>query len=224
MAETSVSVQSRSERGKGAAKRLRRSGLVPAVVYGGSKETEAVALDPKAILKVLRSEAGRNTILTIDIEGGSQDNVILKDWVVDPVLETILHADFQRIAMDKILRVTIPILIRGEAIGVKAEDGLLDLVMREVGAECLPADIPERIECDVTDLHLHESLRVRDLPVPKGVTILDQPDGVVVHVVVMRAEEEEVAAEGEEVEGVVAEAEGEPEVLAKGKKEEEAGS
>ena len=224
MAETSVSVQSRSERGKGAAKRLRRSGLVPAVVYGGSKETEAVALDPKAILKVLRSEAGRNTILTLDIEGGSQDNVILKDWVVDPVLETILHADFQRIAMDKILRVTIPILVRGEAIGVKAEDGLLDMVMREVGAECLPADIPERIECDVTDLHLHESLRVRDLPVPKGVTILDQPDGVVVHVVVMRAEEEEVAAEGEEVEGVVAEAEGEPEVLAKGKKEEEAGS
>ncbi len=224
MAETSVSVQSRSERGKGAAKRLRRSGLVPAVVYGGSKETEAVALDPKAILKVLRSEAGRNTILTLDIEGGSQDNVILKDWVVDPVLETILHADFQRIAMDKILRVTIPILIRGEAIGVKAEDGLLDLVMREVGAECLPADIPERIECDVTDLHLHESIRVRDLPVPKGVTILDQPDSVVAHVVIMRAEEEEVAAEGEEVEGVEAEAEGEPEVLAKGKKEEEAGS
>ncbi len=224
MAETSVSVQSRSERGKGAAKRLRRSGLVPAVVYGGSKETEAVALDPKAILKVLRSEAGRNTILTLDIEGGSQDNVILKDWVVDPVLETILHADFQRIAMDKILRVTIPILVRGEAIGVKAEDGLLDMVMREVGAECLPADIPERIECDVTDLHLHESIRVRDLPVPKGVTILDQPDSVVAHVVIMRAEEEEVAAEGEEVEGVEAEAEGEPEVLAKGKKEEEAGS
>ncbi len=224
MAETSVSVQSRSERGKGAAKRLRRSGLVPAVVYGGSKETEAVALDPKAILKVLRSEAGRNTILTLDIEGGSQDNVILKDWVVDPVLETILHADFQRIAMDKILRVTIPILVRGEAIGVKAEDGLLDMVMREVGAECLPADIPERIECDVTDLHLHESIRVRDLPVPKGVTILDQSDSVVAHVVIMRAEEEEVAAEGEEVEGVEAEAEGEPEVLAKGKKEEEAGS
>ena len=144
--------------------------------------------------------------------------------MVDPVLETILHADFQRIAMDKILRVTIPILVRGEAIGVKAEDGLLDMVMREVGAECLPADIPERIECDVTDLHLHESIRVRDLPVPKGVTILDQPDSVVAHVVIMRAEEEEVAAEGEEVEGVEAEAEGEPEVLAKGKKEEEAGS
>lgn len=225
MAQTKLSVQSRSERGKGAAKRLRRSGMVPAVVYGGTGDALALALDPKAIYNVLRSEAGRNTILTLDIEGGSEDNVILKDWLVDPVRDTLLHADFQRIAMDKVLRVTVPIVIGGEAIGVKAEEGVLDVVMREVAVECLPADIPERIECDVSELHLHESIRVGDLKASKGVTLLDQPDSVVVHVVVLRAEEEEVATEeGEGLEGDAVATEGEPEVMTKGKKEEEGGS
>ena len=224
MAETNVSVQSRSGRGKGAAKRLRRSGRVPAVVYGGPKETLAIELDPKAIYNLLRSDAGRNTILTLDVDGAGQDNVILKDWQVDPVMENILHADFQRIAMDQVLRVTVPIVIRGEAIGVKAEDGLLDLVMREVGVECLPADIPERIECDVSNLHLHESVRVGDLPSPDRVQILDPPDGVVAHVVVLRIEEEETeVGEGEELATVEGATEGEPEVMTKGKKEDEGG-
>ena len=219
---TIVNAKARSDFGSGASKRIRRIGLVPAVVYGGSGESVTVSLDPKDIFRLLRSEAGRNTILDLKIEGGDSDNVILKDWQVDPVKETILHADFQRVAMDQTLKVTVPIVIRGEAIGIKTEGGLLDVVVREIEVECLPADIPEQIECDVTELHMHESLRVRDLPAQERVEILEDGDRVVVHVVPLRAEEEEaVPAEGEAVEGVPGgEADGPEEVPAKGKKEE----
>jgi large subunit ribosomal protein L25 len=192
--------------------------MVPGIVYGGAAGNVAVTLDPKDILRLLRSDSGRNTILTLNIDGVGTDNVILKDWQVDPVKETILHADFQRIAMDRALRVTVHIAVRGEAAGVKTEGGLLDVVLREVDVECLPADIPERIECDVTDLHMNQSIRVRDLPRLERVEILEDPDRVVVHVVSVR---EEAAAPAEAVE-VPAEG-GEPELIAKGKKEEEEG-
>jgi large subunit ribosomal protein L25 len=220
---TTVNAKARTEFGSGASKRIRRSGLVPAVVYGGSGKTVPVALDPKEIFRLLRSEAGRNTILDLKIEGGDTDNVILKDWQVDPVKETILHADFQRVAMDQVLKVTVPIVIRGESIGIKTEGGLLDVVVREIEVECLPADIPERFECDVSELHMHESLRVRDLPVLERVEILEDGDRVVVHVVPLRAEEEEeeaVPVEGEEVEGAPEGEEGDGQVAAKSDKEE----
>ena len=196
--------------------------MVPAIVYGGSADSVSVTLDPKEIFKLLRSQAGRNTILSLAIEGGRPDNVILKDLQVDPVKENILHADFQRIAMDQTLKVTVPIAIRGDAKGVKTEGGLLDVVMREIEVECLPADIPERIECDVSELEMHESLRIRDLPTLKNVEVLEDADRVIVHVVTVR-EEEEAPVEGEEAEVVAEGAEGEPEVIAKGKKEEEEG-
>ncbi len=225
MAEMKVEAKARSEFGSGASKRIRRSGLVPAIVYGGSGETVTFAIDPKEIFRLLKSEAGRNTILNLKIEGGGADDVILKDWQVDPVNESILHADFQRIAMDQTLKVTVPISIRGEAIGIKTEGGLLDVVVREIEVECLPADIPDLIECDVSELQMHESLRVRNLPSLDRVEVLEDADRVVVHVVPLRAEEEEVVPEeGEELEGAVAEGEeGEPEVMAKGKKEEAEG-
>ena len=197
--------------------------MVPAIVYGGSADSVSVTLDPKEIFKLLRSQAGRNTILSLAIEGGRPDNVILKDLQVDPVKENILHADFQRIAMDQTLKVTVPIAIRGDAKGVKTEGGLLDVVMREIEVECLPADIPERIECDVSELEMHESLRIRDLPTLKNVEVLEDADRVIVHVVTVREEEEEAPVEGEEAEVVAEGAEGEPEVIAKGKKEEEEG-
>ena len=224
MAEMTLTAKSRIEFGKGASKRMRRDGMVPAIVYGGPKDNVPVVLDPKQIHGVLRSEAGRNSILSLEVEGDVESNVILKDWQVDPVTEMILHADFQRIAMDKALRFTVPIAIRGEAIGVKAGDGLLDLVLREVEVECLPGDIPERIECDVSELQLHDSIRIGDLPVPDKVEILVEADRVVAHVVALRVEEEE-AAEAEEGEVLPVEGadEGEPEVIAKGKKEEEGG-
>lgn len=222
MAEMIVNAETRSDFGSGAAKRIRRSGSVPAIVYGGSQDTITVSIDPKAIIRLLRSEAGRNTIVSLKVPDGGTDNVILKDWQVDPVREDILHADFQRIAMDKALRVSVPVALRGEAFGVKNEGGLLDVVMREVEIECLPADIPERIDCDVTNLKLHESLRVGDLPTIENITVLEDLDRVIVHVVAVK---EEVAAPSEEA-AVEIDLEGapeEPEVAAKGKKEEEGG-
>jgi large subunit ribosomal protein L25 len=223
MAEMTISVSSRTEFGSAASKRLRRRGLVPAIVYGGAADTIPVAVDPKALFKLLRSEAGRNTILTLEIEGSAGDNVIMKDWQVDPVKETFLHVDFHRIAMDKLIRVTIPVAIRGEAIGVKTDGGMLDVVLREIEVECLPADIPERIECEVSELHLHESVRIRDLPLLERVEMLADSDRVVAHVVTIKAEEEAVPEEDEELAEVAPGEEGEPEVTVKGKQEDEAG-
>jgi large subunit ribosomal protein L25 len=219
MAEMTVSAKGRSARGTSASKRIRREGLVPGIVYGGGGDSLAVTVDSKDIFRLLRSHAGRNTILNLAIEGAGTDNVILKDWQVDPVKETILHADFQRIAMDKALRLTIPIAIRGTAYGVKTEGGLLEVVMREVDVECMPADIPDEIVCDVTDLGMNGTLRVSDLPVPARVEILDEPDQVIVHVVSVKEEAAAEPAEGEIVAADVVE--GEPELIAKGKKGDE---
>ena len=223
MAEMTISVSSRTEFGSAASKRLRRQGLVPAIVYGGAADTIPVAVDPKALFKLLRSEAGRNTILTLEIKGGAGDNVIMKDWQIDPVKETFLHVDFYRIAMDKLIRVTIPVVIRGEAIGAQTDGGMLDVVLREIEVECLPADIPERIECDVSEVHLHESVRIRDLPLLERVEMLADPARVVAHVVTIKAEEEAAPDEGEELAEVAPGEEGEPKVIVKGKQEDEAG-
>src|SRR5204863_3144489 len=221
MAEIVISATNRADRGKNAARRLRRRGLVPGVVYGGKGDNIAVAVDPKALQRVLRSEAGRNAILKLDIAGQGATNAILKSWQVDPIRESFLHADFYRIAMDVAIRVTVPIQVKGEARGVKVDAGILELIMREIAVECLPGDIPEHIDVDVSDLGINGALRVSDLPVSEKVKILEGADQVVVHVVSVK--EEVVAAPG-----VVAPVEGEgattaePEVLKKGKKEEEA--
>src|SRR5262245_2339201 len=145
MAEILVSAQSRADRGKNAARRLRAKGLVPAVVYGGKKDSLAVSVDPKTLLKVLRSEAGRNTILSLDLGDGTKASAILKAWQVDPINEKFIHADFYRIAMDVALRVKVPISTKGEARGVKVDQGILEIIMRELEVECLPGDIPERV-------------------------------------------------------------------------------
>jgi large subunit ribosomal protein L25 len=221
MAEIVVNATNRQDRGKNAARRLRREGMIPGVVYGGKSENVAVAVDPKALQKVLRSEAGRNAILKLEIAGSGATNAILKSWQVDPIKDTFLHADFYRIAMDVAIRVTVPIQVRGEARGVKVEGGILELIMREIAVECLPGDIPERIEADVSELGLNGAIRVSDLPVSEKVKILDSPDQIVVHVVSVK--EEAAAAPGAAAaEGEAAAAPSEPEVLKKGKKEEEA--
>jgi large subunit ribosomal protein L25 len=221
MAGMTVSAKSRTELGSGASKRMRRNGMVPGVVYGGSTDTISVTVDPKDLFMLLRSHSGRNTILNLQVEGARGDSVILKDWQVDPVTEAILHADFQRIAMDQALRITVPVATRGLAYGVKTEGALLEVVMRVVEVECLPSDIPDEIVCDVTDLHLHQSLRVGDLPAIENVQILAPPDQVVVHVVAVKEEEEPEAelVEGVELEAAEGEGEGEPEVMVKGRKE-----
>jgi large subunit ribosomal protein L25 len=222
MAEIVVSAKSRTDRGKNAARRLRRSGMVPAVVYGGKGDNVAVAVDPKALQKVLRSEAGRNAILKLDIAGHGASNAILKSWQVDPVKESILHADFYRIAMDVAIRVTVPIHTVGEARGVKVDAGILELILRAIQVECLPGDIPERIDVDVTDLGINQSLRVSDVNVPSKVKVLEAPDQVVVHVVAVKEEVvPTAAAAAPAAEGEVAAPAAEPEVIKKGKKEEE---
>src|SRR5436190_24041505 len=220
MAEILVSAQNRADRGKNNARRLRAKGLIPAVVYGGKSEAQAVAVDPKTLLKVLRSESGRNTILNLDFGDGARTSAILKSWQVDPVKEHFLHADFYRIAMDVAIRVTVPIMARGEARGVKVDGGILELIMRTVQVECLPGDIPERIEVDVTDLGIHDALRVSDLPPNAKLKVLDDADQVVVHVVSVKEEVVTPAAGAVPAEGEAAAAAGtpaEPEVLKKGK-------
>ena len=222
MAEIVISATNRADRGKNAARRLRRKGLVPGVVYGGKGENLAVAVDPKALQRVLRSEAGRNAILKLSIADHGSTNAILKNWQVDPVKESFLHADFYRIAMDVAIRVTVPIHVVGEARGVKVDAGILELVIREIEVECLPGDIPERIAVDVADLGINQSLRVSDVPMPAKVKVLQAADQVVVHVVAVKEEEAApAAAAAPAAEGEAAATGAEPEVIKKGKKEEE---
>jgi large subunit ribosomal protein L25 len=221
MAEIIVNAESRSDFGKNASRRLRYKGLVPAIVYGGKGDNVPVAVDPKALLKVLRSESGRNTILKLDIAGQEATNAILKSWQVDPIKDKFIHADFYRIAMDVAIRVTVPIAIRGESRGVKTDGGILEFVLRQIEVECLPGDIPERIEVDVTDLGLNQSYRVIDLPVSAKVKILQNPDQVVVHVVAIKEEAAPAPAAAAPTEGEAVAAPSEPEVVKKGKKEEE---
>jgi len=222
MAEIKVSAESRSDFGKNASRRLRQKGMVPAIVYGGKGENIAVAVNPKELQKVLRSEAGRNAILKLEVAGQGATSAILKGWQVDPVKENFLHADFYRIAMDVALRITVPIAVKGEARGVKTEGGILELVLRQIEVECLPGDIPERIEVDVTDLDLNGALRVSDLPISAKVKVLQNPDQVVVHVVSVKEEVPAPTAAAVPAEGEAAAATpAEPEVVKKGKKEEE---
>ena len=222
MAEIVINATNRADRGKNAARRLRRKGLVPGVVYGGKGENLSVAVDPKALQRVLRSEAGRNAILKLSIADHGSTNAILKNWQVDPVKESFLHADFYRIAMDVAIRVTVPIQVVGEARGVKVDAGILELVIREIEVECLPGDIPERIAVDVADLGINQSLRVSDVPIPAKVKVLQAADQVVVHVVAVKEEEAApAAAAAPAAEGEAAAPAAEPEVIKKGKKEEE---
>ena len=222
MAEILVDAKSRADRGKNAARRLRASGMIPAIVYGGKKDALAVSVDPKTLLRVLRSESGRNTILSLDLGDAGKASAILKSWQVDPVNEKFIHADFYRIAMDVAIRVKVPILAKGEARGVKVDAGILEVVMRELEVECLPGDIPERIEVDVTDLGLHGGIRVSELKVSDKVKVLDDADQIVVHVVSVKEEAAPVAAAvPTEGEAAAPATPAEPEVLKKGKKEEE---
>jgi len=221
MAEIVVSAEGRTDRGKNAARRLRSKGLIPAVVYGGKGDAMAVAVDPKVLLRVLRSETGRNTILKLDLGADGKTSAILKQWQMDPVKESFLHADFYRIAMDVALQVKVPVAIKGEARGVKTDGGILELIMRFIEVECLPGDIPERIEIDVTELGINDSLRISNVPVNAKIKILADADQVVVHVIAVKEEAAPVAGAAPAAEGETPAGTAEPEVVKKGKKEEE---
>jgi large subunit ribosomal protein L25 len=221
-----LEAKKRDGRGKNEARRLRAAGRVPAVVYGARKEGQApegvpVAVDPKEVLRILHSESGANTLINLKLDGG-ESRVMVRDYQLDPVSHALLHADFYQLAMDRAMVVTVPIVLKGESAGVKQQGGLLDFVTRDIQVQCLPVDIPERIEVDVTELMLHQSVRVRDLPVsPKWKPVTDG-DTMLVHIIVPKAEE--VATPTAEAAAAPAAAGGEPEVIKKGKtdKDEEA--
>ena len=208
----------REGRGKGPARRTRLTGMVPAVLYGGKKEAVSLAVNAKQVAKILRSESGHNTIFTVQVAEGDEEKAMLKDWQVDPVSGALLHVDLFRIAMDVRMRVMVPVRTFGEPQGVKLQGGVFETVTREVEIECLPGDIPEEYKVDVTDMMIGKQLRAGDLPLdPQKVKLLTDPTRVLAHVVILKKEEEPVAEAAVAAEAAPAE----PEVIKKGKKEEE---
>ncbi len=220
--DATLQVEKRDGRGKNEARRLRAAGRIPAVVYGADKgKAVEIAVDPKVLLRILHSESGVNTLIGLeglDLAGGK---VLVKEYQLDPIDHKLLHADFYAVAMDKAITVTVPVLLKGEPKGVKQQGGIVDFVNREIDVECLPGDIPENITVDVSELMLHEGIRVRDI-VPDGQwTPVSDADMMIVHVVTVKAEEEpapEAAAAGVAAAPATP---AEPEVIKKGKKEEE---
>jgi large subunit ribosomal protein L25 len=214
----------RDGRGKNEANRLRASGRIPAVVYGTRKDgtdagagATAVAVDPKAVLRILHSESGANTLINLRVDG-AEARVMVKEYQLDPITHQLLHADFYQLAMDKAITVTVPIVLKGEARGVKQQGGLIDFVTREIEVECLPTDIPEHIDIDVTEMMLNQSIRVRDLAQSPKWKAVTEGETMLVHVVMPKAEESAAAATAETA--AAAPAAAEPEVIKKGKTEE----
>jgi len=214
-----VKTEKRQGLGSNAARRLRAQGFVPAVLYGESMETVPLVLSKKDIVQILRLESGENTIFKVALDADSYDAMI-KELQVDPATDELLHVDLIRISMDKPIKVTVPVEHHGEPVGVKTEGGFIDFVTREVEIECLPRDIPESLDIDVSELHINQSFKVQAMTVPPGVKVLTEPNTVLV-LISMPHKEEEVFA-GEKPEGeVAAEEPKEPEVIKKERAEKE---
>jgi large subunit ribosomal protein L25 len=214
-AEKNVEAKPRQGGGKNDARRLRQSGLIPAVVYGAGQDSQPVAVDPKQIRRILNSEQGHNSIFDLSLDGNTA-KVMIVDWQYEPIKSALLHVDLKRIAMDKVLRVSVPITVKGEAPGVKVQGGILEQVLREVELECLPADIPGHIDADVSNLNFGEAIRVSDLPHGGKLKFLTDEGQVVAHVVAVKEVVEAAPAEGVEAAATTAE----PEVIKKGKADE----
>lgn len=214
--DITVDAEVRSSRGKNEARRTRRAGQIPAVVYGAHKDPISVAVDPKSILKIVRSSTGYNTIFNLVITGGETTPVMLVDQQVDPIKGTLLHADLKRVDLTKRIRVTVPVHTSGEPKGVKVQGGLLEVISRSVEIECLPDDIPEGFTVDVSELMIGQSKRASDVALSGSMKLTSAADTVIAHIVALRAEAAPAA------EATAAPATAEPEVVKKGKKEEEA--
>ena len=219
--EATLEATRRDTIGKNEARRTRRGGLVPAVLYGatsdGAKNATSIAVNPRALLRILHSESGANTLISLQLAGGGDARVLVKAYQLDPVTHEVLHADFYRVAMDKVIQVTIPVIVKGEPKGVKQQGGVLEFIRREIEIECLPGDIPENVEVNVDELMLHQGVRVRELAInPKWKPVSDL-DMMLVHVIMPKAEEVAAPAEAAVAAPAVA---AEPEVIKKGKKEE----
>jgi large subunit ribosomal protein L25 len=216
-----IEANRRDERGKNEARRLRRSGRVPAVLYGGGSEPVALAIDTHQAQQLLRT-AGHNVIYELKVEGSDAARAMLKDWLVDPVRGDLLHLDLQRVAMDVLIRVRVRVHTKGDPQGVKVQGGIFERVAREIEVECLPGDIPDEIEVDVSNMVIGEQLRAGDLPLdPSKVRLLTDTGRVLAHVVAPT--KEEVAPEAGAVPVAEVAAPAEPEVIKKPRKEAEEG-
>jgi large subunit ribosomal protein L25 len=219
--EITVAAEVRASRGKNEARRTRRDGRIPAVVYGAFQDPVSVSVNPREILKIVRSATGFNTIFNLAVAGGETTPVMVVDQQVDPLKGTLLHADLKRIDLSRRIRVTVPVHVVGEPQGVKVQGGLLEIITRAVEIECLPDEIPDSFTIDVGELMIGQSKRSSDVALSGSVKLLSSPETVIAHIVTLRAEEE-VAPEAAAV-PEAAPAEGaEPEVIKKGKKEEAA--
>jgi large subunit ribosomal protein L25 len=216
----SLEATSREATSKNAARRVRVAGQVPAVVYGAGKNSQTVSVDPRQVKRILYSETGHNTIVDLKLPGELTKAMIV-DWQFEPIKGALLHVDFKRIAMDKVLRVNVPILLKGEAAGVKLEGGILEQILREVEIECLPADIPGHIDVDVSGLAFGQMIRVADLPHGEKLKFLTDSNQMVAHVIAIK---EVVEATPDAVAADVAAGAVEPEVAKKGKQDAEEGA
>lgn len=212
-----IEVRTREATGKNSNRRLRAADLIPAVLYGAGRDTVPITIERTKIQEVFRHGAGENTIFLLKrVESDQQRHARIREMQVDPVSREVLHIDFQRVLMDELIRVDVPIRPVGEAKGVKDQGGVLDQVTREVAVECLPGDIPEAIEVDVSSLAIGDHLEAGQLSLPEGVTLLEEPDRVIVSVAyAARIEEPE-----EEAEELLEAAPEEPEVIRRGREEE----
>ena len=195
---------------KNAARRVRVAGMIPAVLYGAKEASIAVELDPKQITRILHSESGHNTIFDLQIGSLAATKAMIVDWQYEPIKGKLMHIDLKRIAMDKAMRVKVPVLLEGVPAGVKLQGGILDQVLREVEIECLPADIPTHINVNVGGLQLNDSIRVSDLPHEGKLKFITDESATVAHVIAIKEEAAPVV-------DVAAAAPAEPEVAKKGK-------
>ena len=207
-AEKNVEGKSRQGGSKNEARRLRQTGMIPAVVYGAGQDAKTIAVDPKQMVRILNSESGHNTIFDLSLDG-SAAKVMIVDWQFEPIKSALLHVDLKRIAMDKVLRVEVPIMLQGVPAGVKTEGGILEQMLREVEIECLPGDIPSHIDVDVSELTFGKVIRVSDLPHNEKIKFLTEENQPVAHVTSVK---EEVVATPEATAADAAATPAEPEV------------
>jgi large subunit ribosomal protein L25 len=214
--EKNIETRSRQGGNKNDARRLRREGLIPAVLYGAGLEPITISVDPKQMKRILGSETGHNSIFDLSA-GGDAGKAMIVDWQADPVKGVLLHVDLKRIAMDQLLRVSVPVVLKGEAPGVKIQGGILEQMVREIEIECLPADIPANIEGDVSKLQFGETIRVSDLPHSDKVKFITDAGQAIAHVTAVKEVVVATPVEGAEAAATTAE----PEVIKKGKQDAE---
>jgi large subunit ribosomal protein L25 len=201
---------------KNAARRVRVQGKIPGVIYGAKEPAQALELDPKQMQRILWSESGHNTIFDVEI-AGARTKAMIVDWQYEPIKDKLIHVDLKRIAMDQAMKVEVPIQLVGVPVGVKEQGGILDQVLRELEIECLPGDIPAHIDVDVSNLKMHEGIRVGDLEKNPKLKVLTDEDATIAHVTAIREEVEPAA------DAVAAATPAEPEVVKKGKQDAEEG-